>query len=147
MMLIQARKTIVYLLVPEGATYDAPEESGWCAYNSAGSKHENCKCDVINEDFVMCKDRCDTDHNCKGYSYRNTGNENNACWVYTTSSCTGGCAKDRKGKLGDLIQHSVSNSPESGCYKKIGSKSLLLQMILTHPIYVLIIINPILKIL
>ena len=68
-----------------------------------------------NEDIMMCKERCDTDDNCKGYTYRN---HRTTCYVYTTSNCSNGCTREKSGVFGDLIQKEDSKSQESGCYIK-----------------------------
>ena len=109
---------IPFLLFKAHVTYEAPQTTGWCAINSQGNKHQHCKCENTNEDIMMCKERCDTDDNCKGYTYRE---HLTTCYVYTVASCPikhPGCTMHMHEKFGGLEQHDDSGSEESGCYIK-----------------------------
>ena len=134
MLTIKSRIIISYLIVPEAVitisnvlvpgrvAYVAPDTNGWCAINTKWNKHQNCMCVDTNEDIAMCKKRCDTDDNCKGYTYRDY---RTTCYVYTVSSCSNGCTRKKNGVVGDLIQNANSGSQESGCYIKKPSVTVL----------------------
>jgi hypothetical protein len=104
-------------LVVEKATeftvYTSSSKPGYCSIDATGRRHEHCRCSKGNEDLNDCKERCDEDSKCKGYSYRNIKSR---CYLYTTSTCTNGCNKRSKGRLGDLIEK--GDREESGCYVK-----------------------------
>jgi hypothetical protein len=86
--------------------------------NIQGNKHQHCMCVDTNEDLMMCQERCDTDDNCKGFTYREY---RTTCYVYTVSSCSNGCNQKKTGKIGDLMQKEDLTSQESGCYIKKSS--------------------------
>ena len=122
----------MYFQLTETATYKAPEtDKGYCAIKGTREKPEHCNCEYTNEDITFCKERCDVDRNCKGYSYRKF---RTTCYLYTTSSCSKKnnaekCKKKKRRKLGDLMHKEKKDSKELGCYIKISSNSFLLRTI------------------
>ena len=103
---------------PQLSLYKTSGKQGYCSIDATGRRHEHCRCSNNNEDINDCKEKCDKDSTCKGYSYRNI---NSRCYLYTTSMCTNGCKKRNKGAVGDLIEQ--KDHDESGCYVKKEGKS------------------------
>ena len=91
---------------------------GWCGLHAQGGRHEHCRCSKPTETIEQCKNRCDYDRECKGYSFRGS---NSRCYLYTTSTCPGNCYKRSPGNVGNLIE--MKDPTESGCFIKQQGKS------------------------
>ena len=102
-----------------GISYKPPSMQGYCTIDNTGAKHEHCRCSNVDEDANNCREMCDIDAKCKGYSYRTS---NSKCHLYTTSMCTKGCNKRKRGKLGDIREK--YHADESGCFIKVKGKIL-----------------------
>ena len=116
---------IFCLTFVDHSSYEKPSHPGYCTFEAdrTGTKHEHCRCHDMNENPDMCRNRCDNDYKCKGYSYRQN---NSTCFLYTTSTCSYGCNKRKKGRIGKLKQHRFNHQKsESGCYLKKESKFML----------------------
>ena len=91
-----------------------PRAAGYCVEKGkTGGRHEHCRCNASSESIETCRVRCDNDFKCKGYSFRKKYSK---CYLYTTSTCSNGCNKRNKGRLGDMKEVKANN--ESGCYIK-----------------------------
>ena len=115
-----------YLSFVDHSSYEKPSHPGYCTFKAdrTGAKHEHCRCHDIDGNPDMCRNRCDNDYECKGYSY---GQNSTACYLYTTSTCSYGCNKRKRGRIGELNQFRFNHSKhkESGCYLKKKSKLIL----------------------
>ena len=101
-----------------GRSYTASNGKGYCSIDELGRRHEHCRCTDKNERIEDCKQKCDMDVRCKGYSYRAT---NSRCYLYTTSSCNSKCTKRNEGNVGNLMEK--RDDGESGCFKKMKDAS------------------------
>ena len=99
-------------------TYTKPNGKGYCSIDNMGRRHEHCRCTDKNKGIGNCKQKCDQDSKCKGYSFRP---QKSRCYLYTTSPCNSQCTKRDNGNLGNLI--SKKDDGESGCFVKITSKN------------------------
>eukprot|EP00427_Karlodinium_veneficum_P046521 CAMPEP_0169302532 /NCGR_PEP_ID=MMETSP1016-20121227/68850_1 /TAXON_ID=342587 /ORGANISM="Karlodinium micrum, Strain CCMP2283" /LENGTH=794 /DNA_ID=CAMNT_0009395249 /DNA_START=157 /DNA_END=2541 /DNA_ORIENTATION=+ len=93
------------------------EESGACSIEGP-LEHERCHCK--DRDASFCKDLCDEDPDCKGY----TSAPNDGCDVATTGTCSDTCRKINSGNVGDLVIPGRWSSGKTamnygGCWKKI----------------------------
>ena len=80
--------------------------------NGREMKHRHCKLHSSYQ-FVNCKNLCDSDPNCKGYSVEEGG-----CVIATSSSCQSGFSKHNYNSIGSLINESTLQGLESGCFIK-----------------------------
>ena len=93
---------------------------GWCALDSKGTKHENCRCPMDPkdpEDIKHCREDCENDEQCLGYSH-----SKHTCALYTLSDCNEGCKKSKLGNKGEIFDFSRKHSDEFGCFIKKRSK-------------------------
>ena len=103
----------------EGSNYGTPENKGACAVNFNGINifHEECHC--RSSQLAICKIRCDSDENCKGYVNSGAG-----CHMATTSSCPSDCKKYHNGNIGELVidgsLNDLTNSYEGCIIKYLG---------------------------
>ena len=100
---------ILYHLID---SYSTPTVKGYCSIDSAGKRHEHCRCQDVNEDINDCKARCNEDSGCIAYSFR----EVSICFLYTMDSCSSTCEKRMQGQVGNLLER--ADNDESGCFVK-----------------------------
>ena len=98
--------------------YKHPSMLGYCSIDKTGRRHEHCRCSNDNKGIDDCKKQCDTDSECRGYSFRAIKSR---CYLYTTSFCSSVCIKRGKGKVGRLLER--KDVTESGCFIKEQSKA------------------------
>ena len=123
LLLISQRQFFFCLSFVDHSSYEEPSHPGFCTFK-ANAKHEHCRCHDVNENPDTCRNRCDNDYKCKGYSY---GQNSSACYLYTTSTCSNGCNKRKKGRIGELKQYRFNHptKKELGCNLKKKSKLML----------------------
>ena len=97
--------------------YRTPQVSGACAVqiNETVYFHERCHCESTQ--LAECKDMCDMDIACKGYTKKTSH-----CQIATTSSCQSRCSKHDTGNTGSLIVDSdlFYDLSYEGCFIKLG---------------------------
>ena len=93
--------------------YSTPTLKGYCSIDSAGKRHEHCRCQDVNEDINDCKAKCDGDSGCIAYSFRDQAKQ---CYLYTIDSCSSTCEKRMQGQVGNLLER--ADNGESGCFIK-----------------------------
>ena len=99
------------------AIYTNPSTDGYCSIDIDGNRHQSCRCTLENDKETFCKERCDIDNYCKGYSY---SSNHEKCDIYTTSKCSNimkECSVKHSGKVGKIKHHFQPNY-EHGCFLK-----------------------------
>ena len=107
--------------------YTKPSTGGYCRIDISGKRHQSCRCTLENDKETFCKEKCDIDTDCKGYSYFSS---NGKCDIYTTSKCsniTKKCSVKHNGNVGK-IQHHIQKY-EQGCFiKQLGENRHIVQI-------------------
>ena len=98
--------------------YTKPSTDGYCRIDVSGKRHQSCRCTLENGKETFCKEKCDIDKDCKGYSYFSS---NEKCDIYTTRDCSNitiKCSVKHNGKVGKIQHHIQNNHDERGCFIK-----------------------------
>ena len=94
-----------------GVSRTPPTKLGYCIDSYSRIRPEYCKCSRNSEGVKECRQKCENDHKCRGYSYHYS---RSSCYLYTVSECTNDCVKGNRGNIGEMIE--VKDNEESGCF-------------------------------
>ena len=98
----------------EALGYRTPKQQQMaCTIKVHGREAKHARCKLYSSQFVNCKNLCDSDPNCKGYSVEERG-----CVIATSSLCQSGFSKRDYNNIGSLINESTLRGLESGCFIK-----------------------------
>ena len=102
-------------------TYTIPHADGYCVVKKDGitMTHRSCKCGVPKK---TCKDLCNKDNDCRGYSYTDEAFPSCSNCIYYTenSSCgnTAACIKIDGKIVGKIMEKENASSGHKGCLIK-----------------------------